>query len=165
MKIIRSKRKTISLSINKEGEIEVRAPLLCSEAFIRRFLEQHKDWIDRRLAEYQPPKVYSKEELEQLRRRAKVYIPERVAYYAPLIGVKPAGLKITSARTRYGSCSGRNSLCFSLFLMEKSERAIDYVVVHELAHIKQHNHSPAFYREIEKILPDYKQRIKELKQK
>ena len=79
------------------------------------------------------------------------------------MGVTPTALKITSARTRYGSCSGKNSINFSLFLMEKSARAIDYVVVHELAHIKQHNHSPAFYKEIEKILPDYKERIKELK--
>ena len=104
-------------------------------------------------------------EIAALCRRAKEDLPRRVAYFAPLMGVKPASVKITSARTRYGSCSGKNSICFSLYLMEKSDRAIDYVVVHELAHIRQHNHSPAFYKEIEKILPDYRERIKELKNK
>ena len=110
-------------------------------------------------------KQYSAEEIAALRKRAKEYLPPRVAYYAAQMGVAPTAVRITSARTRYGSCSGRNSINFSLYLMEKSDRAIDYVVVHELAHIKQHNHSPTFYKEIEKILPDYKERIKELKQK
>lgn len=164
MKIIKSKRKTLSLRITKEGEVEVRAPRLCPDFMIRAFIEKHQAWIDRQLAAFQPPKTYTEQELKELRRRAKEVIPPKVEHYAVLMGVTPASVKITAARTRYGSCSGKNGLCFSLFLMEKSERCIDYVVVHELAHIKQHNHSPAFYREIEKILPDYRARVKELKE-
>lgn len=165
MKIIRSKRKTLALCINRQGEPEVRAPYGCPQAVIERFIQKNQAWIERRLDEQKNQKQYSAEEIAALRNQAKEYLPQRVAYYAPLMGVAPTAVKITSARTRYGSCSGKNSINFSLFLMEKSPRAIDYVVVHELAHIKQHNHSPAFYKEIEKILPDYKERIKELKQK
>lgn len=165
MKIIYSKRKTLSLSINREGEPEVRAPYGCPAHVIEGFTEKHRHWIEKRLAERKEQKEHTQEEIALLRQRAKAILPQKVAYYAPLMGVKPTSLKITSARTRYGSCSGKNGICFSLYLMEKSERAIDYVVVHELAHIKQHNHSPAFYKEIEKILPDYRERIKELKKR
>ena len=164
MKIIRSNRKTLALGVNRQGETEVRAPYWCSEGRILRFVEEHKDWLNRHLREYQPEKEYTASEVEELFQKAKAYIPKRVAYYAPLLGVTPSAVKITKARRRYGSCSSKNSLCFSLFLMEKNHRLIDYVVVHELAHILQHNHSPAFYQEIEKILPDYRERIKELKQ-
>lgn len=141
----------------------MRAPLHCPDQVIRQFVAKHQGWLDRRLAEFVPPQEHTPEQLEQLRAAAKAHIPGRVAYFALQMGVQPASVKITSARTRYGSCSSKNGLCFSLFLMEKSNRAIDYVVVHELAHIRQHNHSPAFYKEIEKILPDYRERIKELK--
>ena len=74
--------------------------------------------------------------------------------------VKPASVKINSAKKRYGSCSGTNNLNFSLYLMDKDERFIDYVVVHELAHIKHHNHSSDFYKFIEQFMPDYKYRMK-----
>ena len=79
------------------------------------------------------------------------------------MGVEYSGVKITSAKTRYGSCSAENSICFSYLLMLKPLRAVDYVVVHELAHTVHHNHSRQFYALIEKYMPDYKERIKELK--
>ncbi len=141
----------------------MRAPLGCPSWVIEEFIKKHRRWIEKRMAERQAQKVYSEQEIADLRQRAKELLPQRVAYFAPMMGVRPASVKITSAKTRYGSCSGKNAICFSLYLMEKSPRAVDYVVVHELAHIKQHNHSPAFYKEIEKILPDYRERIKELK--
>lgn len=70
----------------------------------------------------------------------------------------PTGLKITSARTRFGSCSGKNSICFSWRLMDYPELAIDYVVVHELAHIVHKNHGPQFWALVERYLPDYRAR-------
>ena len=81
-------------------------------------------------------------------------------YYAKIMQVEPASVKINSAKKRYGSCSGTNNLNFSLYLMDKDERFVDYVVVHELAHIKHHNHSKDFYRFIEQFMPDYKERMK-----
>lgn len=164
MKIIRSNRKTLSLGINRQGEVEVRAPYGCSEARILQFIQEHSGWLEKRLREFKPQKEYTPEQVKALRQRAEAILPPKTAYYARLMGVTPAYVKITSARSRFGSCNSKKGICFSLYLMEKSEAAIDYVVVHELAHLKQMNHSPAFYREIEKILPDYRSRIKELKQ-
>ena len=80
------------------------------------------------------------------------------------MGLVPAGIKITSARTRFGSCSGKNSICFSWRLMLYPPEAIDYVIVHELAHIRHHDHSLAFYALIEQYLPDWKARMKLLKE-
>ena len=79
------------------------------------------------------------------------------------MGVTPTGIKITTARKRHGSCSGKNSLCFSCFLMNYPEEAIELVVVHELCHIKVRNHGPDFYALLEQYLPDHKERKKLLK--
>ena len=101
--------------------------------------------------------------------RVLVRAPQRMSreeierFVAAIMGVTPASVKITSARTRFGSCSGKNGICFSLYLMQYPEAAIDYVVVHELAHIRRHDHSPAFYAEVARVLPDYKERMKLLK--
>ena len=90
-------------------------------------------------------------------------LPGRVAYWAQRMGVQPAVVTITAARTRYGSCSGKNRLSFSLYLMDCPPAAIEYVVVHELAHIRHHDHSPAFYAEVERYLPDWRARRELLK--
>ena len=79
------------------------------------------------------------------------------------MGVTPTGLRVTSARTRYGSCSGKNSLCFSCFLMNSPEDAIELVVVHELCHIRVKNHGPDFYALLEHYLPDYRERKRHLR--
>lgn len=139
----------------------MRAPYLCPMSTIERFIADHQKWLEKRLASF---RTYTDEEIKAMRKEAKAYFPERVAYYALRMGVSPSGVKITAARTRYGSCSPTGSLCFSLYLMDKSPYARDYVVVHELAHLLRRDHSPSFYKIIEKTLPDYKQRIKELKQ-
>ena len=96
-------------------------------------------------------------------KKAKAILPLKIDQYAERMGVQPAGLTVTSAKTRFGSCSGKNRLSFSWRLMAYPEAAIDYVVVHELAHIRYKDHSRAFYGFIESILPDYKDRIRLLK--
>ena len=81
-----------------------------------------------------------------------------MAHFAAILGVQPAGIRITSAKKRFGSCSGTDHLCFSWRLMLYPNEAVDYVVVHELAHIREKNHSPAFYNVVAAVLPDYKRR-------
>ncbi len=76
------------------------------------------------------------------------------------MGVSPTGIKINSAKKRYGSCTGENSLNFSLYLMDKPDEFINYVVIHELAHIRHHNHSKDFYKFIEQFMPEYKSVVK-----
>jgi predicted metal-dependent hydrolase len=93
---------------------------------------------------------------EELLLRAKFIIPQKVAYFSRIINVVPSSVKITSAKTRFGSCSGKNALCFSYRVMMYPEKAIDYVVIHELCHILHHDHSKYFWQEVEKYMPDYK---------
>ena len=109
------------------------------------------------------PSQISEDEAKFLIEKAKKILPDKVAYYSKLMNLYPTALKITAAKTRFGSCSGKDSICFSYLLMRYPDEAIDYVVVHELAHIKHKNHSKAFYALIEKYLPDYKEREKLLK--
>ena len=114
-----------------------------------------------RAAEAGPPPT--PEEIEALRAQARAVLPGKVAHYAALMGLSPTGVKITSARKRYGSCSAKNSLCFSCFLMRSPDEAVDAVVVHELAHIRHKNHGPDFYALVQRYMPDYQARKKLLK--
>lgn len=94
---------------------------------------------------------------------AKSILTKKVAAFAKQINVNPAAVRINSAKTRWGSCSGNNNINFSWKLVMADEDVVDYVVVHELAHIKEHNHSPRFWAVVESVLPDYKQRKAKLK--
>ncbi len=165
--IIRSKRKTIAISVDLTGKVTVRAPLYCSSKIIDDFIDSKKQWIESTVLKQkeraQSTKIYTDDEIENLRKKAKEIIPEKVAYFSKIMGVTPTGIKITSARTRYGSCSGKNSLNFSIYLMTKSDEFIDYVVVHELAHIKHHNHSKDFYDFVSCFMPNYKDVVKKNK--
>lgn len=166
-RLIRSARRTLALEVGRDGELVVRAPHRLPEADITRFLATKKEWIARAIAR-QKSRVdrfsASPEELAGLRAKAQAVLPQKVAYYSRLMGLTPTAVKITSARTRFGSCSAKNSLNFSAYLMRFPDEAVDYVVVHELAHIKHHDHSKAFYELIEAYLPDYKARAALLKQ-
>lgn len=93
---------------------------------------------------------------------AKAWLPARTAHFAAQMGVAPAGIKIGSAKTRWGSCSGTGSINFSWRLIMADDDVIDYVVVHELAHLRQHNHSPGFWAVVRAVLPDYKHRQQRL---
>ena len=165
--LIRSNRKTLAVQVGIDGKVTVRVPLRLSEKQISTFLAEREDWIiktvQKQLERGKNKVEFSENDIKILREKALKELPPRVEYYSRIMGVKPTGFHITSAKTRYGSCSGKNSINFSLYLMAKDEKAVDYVVVHELAHIKHHNHSKEFYKEIEKILPDYKEREKLLK--
>lgn len=167
--IIRSNRTTMALEINKQLQVIVRAPKHLSEKHIATFVAQHESWITKalqkqaqRLAVQTP--APTPEACELLRKQAKAYLPERVSYYSGIMGLRPTRITITGAKTRFGSCSPKNSISFSYYLMQYPPQAIDYVVVHELAHIRHHNHSKAFWGLVEKYMPDYKERKKLLKQ-
>lgn len=166
--LIRSRRRTVALEITRDCRLLVRAPLSYPESDIRNFVSRSQSWIDRhmeqmraRAVEMGPPP--SDEEIQALKSQARVVLPKKIQYYSAMMGLTPTGFKITTARKRYGSCSATNSLCFSCFLMRSPDEAIDAVVVHELAHIRYKNHGKAFYALIERFLPDYQSRKKQLK--
>ena len=159
--LVRSKRKTLAVQVTREGRVIVRAPLRLAKYRIERFVAEHTDWIVRALADQQSRRAAHPEPDEakqaELIRRAKIELPPKVQHYAKLMNLYPTGLKITSARTRFGSCSGKNSICFSWRLMDYPEPAIDYVVVHELAHRRHMDHSKTFWQEVETYYPNYKE--------
>ena len=167
-RLIRSARRTVSVEVTREGEVIVRAPQRMPCVAVDAFLEKHRNWLSEKLArqralaeKYPEPDA---EEAEALKKRAREVLPARVCYYAQMMRVSPAWVKITSARKRFGSCGAENGLCFSWRLMRYPDAAIDYVVVHELAHITQQNHGQAFYRLIERVLPDYRERAAMLRE-
>lgn len=163
--LIRSRRKTLALEITREGRLLVRAPLRCSRARIDAFVKSHAAWIEKHLetqrqrAALRPPPP-TEAEIQALKERARAELPGKVAYWSEKMGVSPTGFKVTAARRRYGSCSGKNSLCFSCFLMNCPEEAVELVVVHELCHIREKNHGPGFYALLETYLPDWRERKK-----
>lgn len=163
-RIVRSDRRTVSLEVTPSLDLLVRAPARMSVRDIEAFVEKNSPWIERAVARMsaRPRRMLSatlsKDECICLRERAKREIPPRVEHFSRIMGLVPSSVKITSAQGRFGSCSGRGGLCFSFRLMCYPPEAIDYVVVHELAHIRYHDHSPKFYSLIERYLPDYKER-------
>ena len=161
-RIIRSRRKTMALELTRNGELVVRLPMHLPDEAAARLVADHPAWIQRAAERQRQRRAGrpepSAEEAEALRRLAKAVLPGKVAAYAEIMGVTPASVRITSARTRFGSCSARNGLCFSWRLMQYPEAAVDYVVVHELAHIRHHDHSPDFYALVARYLPDYRER-------
>ena len=166
--LIRSRRKTLALEITRDCRVLVRSPMNASLRQIEAFVSQHADWIAKHLAQQrlraeQAPPAPTAEDISALKVRAAAILPEKVAFWSQKTGLVPTGIKITTARKRYGSCSPRNSLCFSCFLMQYPEEAIDLVVVHELCHIREKNHSSRFYALLEQYLPDHKERKKLLK--
>ena len=168
-KRVECRGKTLSLHIDKTLQVVVRAPRWVPKAEVDRFVRSHENWIqkatERQRRRNEQEAQLTEKRITELKALAKAELPRRTAYFAKILGVTPTSIKITSAKKRFGSCSGQNGICYSWRLMLYPSEAIDYVVVHELAHIRQKNHSPAFYREIEKILPDYKARAKLLKDK
>ena len=161
--LIRSKRRTLSVEVDPSGNILVRAPWLMPKWRIEAFVREREDWIDRAKTRQEKLPDIREEDKAFYVKQAKALLPSKIDQYAKRMGVQPAGFTVTSAKTRFGSCSGKNRLSFSWRLMAYSEAAIDYVVVHELAHIRYKDHSRAFYGFIESVLPDYKDRIKLLK--
>lgn len=160
-KIIRSARKSFGLEVNAEGLI-VRAPLQATDRQINEFVLQHKDWISKNLAKVEERNKQSSEisaltvdEIRKLADEALKTIPERVKFYAPKVGVTYGRITIRNQRSKWGSCSSKGNLNFNCLLMLTPPEVLDSVVVHELCHRKEMNHSEKFYAEVLRVFPDY----------
>jgi len=217
VRIVRSKRKSISGEVLPDGSIQVRAPLWATDETVRQFLDkyahhfaplirQNREWLaqrgdatlvyggtvpflggripiraasedsvaekgkGKRVAWYENGEVLmrpglSEEEMRDgigtlFRGLAWPILERKMRHYAPLMGVRYAAMTIGKARKRHGSCSSTGRITFSWRILMMNEAVVDYIVVHELAHLRQMNHSKAFYAEVARILPDYKERQK-----
>ena len=166
--LIRSSRRTMALEVTPDCRVLVRAPMGLSRAQIDVFVARHALWVEKHLERQRTRQLRHPEPAEQERkeyiRRAREVLPEKVALYGKIMGLHPTGVTITGARKRFGSCSGKNRICFSWRLMQYPEEAVNYVVVHELAHIRHKNHSKAFYDCVAQVLPDWRERRALLKE-
>ena len=168
-RLIRSKRKTVALTIKEDGALEVRAPLGLSKQWIDGFVEQKEGWIRRKTAEIArraaARRQLTPQEEENLRLRAEESLPRRTRELAEQTGLTPAGVRVTGAKTRWGSCSGKNRICLSWRLMENPKEVVDYVIIHELCHTVCHDHSKRFWALVESFLPDYRRLRRKLKER
>lgn len=171
LKLIRSNRRTISLEITPSGQVLVRAPRNMAEAEIQGFVEEKSSWLAKHLKRreedmdsLQAEGRFTEEEIEKMLKLAKQVIPEKVAYYARLMGVTYGRITIRKQKTRWGSCSREGNLNFNCLLMMVPPEVLDYVVVHELSHRLEMNHSSRFWSQVEKVIPNYRKLRKWLKE-
>lgn len=171
--VIRSNRKTVAIQVNSDLSVTVRAPRSVSEKDIEEILKKKKAWISKHIEkiketkerfEAEPTEKLTREKVIALADEALKVIPERVEYFAKVIGVTYGKITVRNQKTRWGSCSSKGNLNFNCLLMLAPPEVLDYVVVHELCHRKQMNHSKAFWLEVEKVLPNYKEVRKWLKE-
>ena len=168
--VIKSKQKTISIQI-KPNEVIVRAPTRMKQNEIEKFVESKRNWIEKHLQSlsekqkfFENIEPYSDEEIRGFVAKAKEIIPQKVEYFADKIGVTYNKITIRCQHTRWGSCSSKGNLKFNCLLVLLPDEIIDSVVIHELCHRKQLNHSAKFYAEIGKVFPDYNRCRQWLKQ-
>ena len=155
--IVRSARKTTAIQILPDGQVVVRCNYWTPIQSIRRFVAEKESWIRKHAGKKAPTTKLTQQQLQELAGKAKGYIPERVAFYAPLVGVTYGGITIRNQKTRWGSCSGKGNLNFNCMLMLAPASVIDYVVIHELCHRKEMNHSHRFWALVQQHCPGYLQ--------
>ena len=170
IEIIHSKRKTFGLEVKASGEVKARVPYRALDAGVKLFIEQHREWVfakfdyaakkneERKLnpkrVDSSIPKIEDLSRTELLKVRNKIV--SRVEYYSDIMKVTYGRIAVKNQKTRWGSCSSMKNLNFNYRLAYMPDELLDYVVVHELAHIRHMNHSSAFWQEVEKYYPDYK---------
>lgn len=166
-RLIRSARKTISIEIAPNGEVVVRCPNRMQKDAVDAFVSSKAEWIGthlEKMATEEAMPAFTEEELRRFAKALKQTLPERVHAYAEALHVRYGRITIRAQRSRWGSCSSEGNLNFNCLLALVPPEVLDYVVVHELCHRKQMNHSARFWAEVERILPDYKLRRDWLKQ-
>ena len=164
--VIRTDRKTVAIQVTESGQILVRAPRRCQRTEIEKLLREHHSWIQKqqkqRISSQNEKKMITPQMRENGYAQAKTVFPARAAFFAARMGVNYGRITIREQKTRWGSCSSKGNLNFNWKLTLMPAELLDYVVVHELAHRIEMNHSPRFWRVVEQQLPDYRQRRRQL---
>lgn len=165
--LLRSDRRTLSMQVSQDGAILVRVPRRLPAEEADRFVEKHEAWITKRLESLQRAveirPSYTDEEKRTYRGKAAAVLEEKCRIFADRMGITYGRITVREQKTRWGSCSAKGNLNFNWKLVLMPEAIIDYLVVHELAHRKQMNHSPEFWKIVETEIPDYWERRQWLK--
>jgi predicted metal-dependent hydrolase len=157
-----SKRKTLAIKITPHGTIQVSAPRLTPKWYINSFIKSRILWIEKHLKTIENHKLSNNQltlnetQIKAHRAHAKQTIPEQVLKWSQIMGVTHTKTRISSAKTRWGSCSFTNTISINWRLILLPEQCLEYVIIHELAHITEKNHSKNFWNIVEKYCPDYK---------
>ena len=162
LEIIRSDRRSFAIQI-KQNKLIVRAPRRASDEEINSLLRKNRKWIEKHAAKAQERqkalescRKLTEDEMQSLYDKANKVIPERAAYYAQIVGVSYNRITIRSQHTKWGSCSAKGNLNFNCLLMLAPIEVLDSVIVHELCHRKEMNHSDRFYAEVLRVFPEYR---------
>ena len=166
IEVVRSRRKTLALEVKAPARVIVRAPMRTSQKAICEFVESHRAWIAASLARVQARQearaqavqqegLLTEEDLAALARQARLIIPTRVEHFAAQIGVTYGRITLRCQKTRWGSCSTAGNFNFNVLLMLAPPEVLNYVVIHELCHLIEFNHSPRFWSLVEKQMPEY----------
>ena len=173
--LIRTSRKTIAIQITLDGDVTVRAPKDCDKEEIDDLIRDRKEWIEEKRSEFlaekkererrqeQFPEITPESEIE-FRRLAKEKIRSRVAFFAERVGVDYGKITIKDTKSRWGSCSYQGNLNFCWRLVLAPDEVLDYIVVHELCHRLEMNHSERFWAEVGRVLPEYEKSKEWLKE-
>lgn len=171
VEVRRTKRKSAAIKITADMQIVVFVPLYVSDNEIERMVISKSKWIDEHMLKVQSTidersklEKITFEQLKELEDQAVEYIPKRVKYYAEKENFVYNKITIKNLVSRWGSCSTKGNLNFNCLLMLTPDYVIDYIVVHELCHLREMNHSEKFWAEVEKIMPDYQRAELWLKQ-
>lgn len=171
VEVRRSKRKSTAIKITADMQIVVFVPLYVSDNEIERMVISKSKWIDEHMLKVQSTidersklEKITFEQIKELADQAVEYIPKRVKYYAEKENFVYNKITIKNLVSRWGSCSTKGNLNFNCLLMLTPDYVIDYIVVHELCHLREMNHSEKFWAEVEKIMPDYQRAELWLKQ-
>lgn len=169
--VIRSNRKNMALEVTPTAKVIVRTPARTSMFEVARFVKEKENWIRKTVAEQKrkledasKQEPLTDEEMQKLGDLALKVLPVRVKLYAAQMGVTYGRITIRCQKTRWGSCSSAGNLNFNCLLMLAPEEVQNYVVVHELCHRLEMNHSKRFWEQVEKVMPDYKVHQKWLKE-
>lgn len=171
--VVRSRRRSIGLEVRPDGSVILRMPNRLPKREALAFLQSKEAWLRKAVAQVEARESFAEaagleplteEELSALTRAARAYFTEKCAWLAPVVGVDYGRISIRHQKTRWGSCSSKGNLNFNCLLMLAPEEVRDYVVVHELCHRKEMNHSRRFWTEVAKVVPDYKEKERWLKE-
>lgn len=162
IKVIRTKGRYIRLRVGPDGKISASLPYYSTLILLKGFLNKNRKSLRRSIAKLPEFHKYTDEQIKQIRKKAKEYLPKRVDYLAKQYGFNYGKLSFRNPKTRWGSCSQSDNISLNIALVTMPAKLIDYVILHELTHTVEKNHSSKFWSKLEKCCPDYKKLRKEL---